>query len=166
MARVPPPVRFDPFADSDAGPSPRRRVQPSASGTIAVRWIVVAVLSVAVPAAAIAASTPMELPTPAVFQGVPGDPATDIFAPVDDSVELRVEREGTTARLTWRDDTSWHANVFYRVYRHDGPGPDTSCYISGGVALYCYVTGTPVATTRDTTFVDTPPPRTPPTGSA
>ena len=50
-----------------------------------------------------------------MFQGVPGDPATDIFAPVDDSVELRVEREGTTARLTWRDDTSWRANVFYRV---------------------------------------------------
>ena len=132
-----------------------RRVQPSTSGTIALRWIVMTVaLSVAVPAAAIAASTPMELPTPAVFQGVPGDPATDIFAPVDDSVELRVEREGTTARLTWRDDTSWHAKVFYRVYRHDGPGSDTSCYISGGVALYCYVTGTPVATTRVTTFVD------------
>jgi len=132
-----------------------RRVEPSASGTIAVRWIVVAAaLSVVVPAAAIAASTPMELPTPAVFQGVPGDPATDIFAPVDDSVELRVEREGTTARLTWRDDTSWHANVFYRVYRHDGPGADTTCYISAGVAWYCYVTGTPVATTRDTTFVD------------
>ena len=76
------------------------RVQPSASGTIAVRWIVVAVaLSVAVPAAAIAASTPMELPTPAVFQGVPGDPATDIFAPVDDSVGLRVEREGDRRQL-------------------------------------------------------------------
>jgi hypothetical protein len=131
------------------------RVEPPASGTIAVRWIVVAAaLSVAVPAAAIAASTPTELPTPAVFQGVPGDPATDIFAPVDESVELRVERQGSTARLTWRDGTSWRANVFYRVYRHDGPRSDTTCYISGGVAWYCYVTGTPIAITRDATFVD------------
>ncbi|HEU5264923.1 MAG TPA: hypothetical protein VFU34_09790 [Gaiellaceae bacterium] len=132
-----------------------KRVEPSTSGTIAVRWIAVAAaLSIALPAAAIAASSPMELPTPAVFQGVPGDPATDILAPIDESVELQVERRGTMARLTWRDDTSWRASVFYRIYRHDGPGSDTVCYISGGVALYCYVTGTPVATTRDTAFVD------------
>ncbi|HSF61545.1 MAG TPA: hypothetical protein VLA69_07605 [Gaiellaceae bacterium] len=131
------------------------RVEPSTSGTIAVRWIAVAAaLSIALPAAAIAASSPMEPPESAVFQGVPGDPATDILAPIDESVELQVERRGTMARLAWSDDTSWRANVFYRVYRHDGPGADTTCYISGGVALYCYLTGTPVATTRDTVFVD------------
>jgi hypothetical protein len=44
--------------------------------------------------------------------------------------------------------------VFYRVYRHDGPGSDTNCVVSSGVAWYCYLYGEPIATTRDLSFVD------------
>ena len=131
------------------------RLQPSESRTIAPRWIVLgAVLSVALPAVAIAASSPSEPPTPAVFQGEPGGQGSDILAPVDASVALRVEREGSATRLTCSNGTTWRAGVFYRVYRHDGPQPDTACYRSGGVAWYCYVTGTPIATTREATFLD------------
>ena len=131
------------------------RLQPSQSPAIAPRWIVVAaVLCVALPAAALAASSPADPPTPAVFQGEPGGEGSDILAPVDESVSLRVERRGTATQLTWSDGANWRGNVFYRVYRYDGPGEDTACYRSGGVAWYCYVTGTPIATTRETTFLD------------
>jgi len=131
------------------------RMQPPQAQAIAPRWIVVAAIaSVALPAAALAASSAAEPPTPAIFQGEPGGEGSDILAPVDESVTVRVEREGTATRLTWEDDANWRADVFYRVYRYDGPGEDTACYRSGGVAWYCYVKGAPVATTRDTTFVD------------
>ncbi len=132
------------------------RMRPPQTPAIAPRWIVVAaVFCVALPAAALAASSPADLPTPAVFQGEPGGEGSDILAPVDESVSLRVERKGTAADLTWSDSANWRGDVFYRVYRHDGPGEDTACFISGGTALYCYVKGTPIATTRDMTFVDT-----------
>jgi hypothetical protein len=139
------------------------RLQPSQSPAITHRWIVVAaVLAVALPAAALAASSPAEPPTPAVFQGEPGGQGSDILAPVDESVALRVERAGSATRVTWSDRTNWRGNVFYRVYRHDGPEPDTACYLSGDVAWYCYVNGAPIATTRATTFVD---PSAPPNAS-
>ena len=132
-----------------------KRVQPTESRRIAPRWIVVAaVLSVALPTVAIAASSPIDPPTPAVFQGEPGGQGSAILAPVDASVALRVEREGSATRITWSDETNWRGNVFYRVYRYDGPGEDTACYRSGGVAWYCYVKGTPITTTRETTFLD------------
>lgn len=132
------------------------RMRPPQTPTIAPRWIgVAAVLCVALPAAALAASSPADPPTPAVFQGEPGGEGSDILAPVDESVSLRVERKGTAAQLTWSDDANWRGDVFYRVYRYDGEGEDTACYSSGGVAWYCYVKGIPIATTRDTTFVET-----------
>jgi hypothetical protein len=135
------------------------RMQPPRAPTIAPRWIVVtAIACVVLPAAALAASSPSELPTPAIFQGDPGGEGSDILAPVDKSVALRVERGGTATRLTWDAGANWRAEVFYRVYRYDGSGDDTVCYISGGTAWYCYLKGTPIATTRDTTFVDTTPP--------
>jgi len=137
------------------------RMKPPRTPAIATRWIVVAaVLSVALPAVALAASSPAEPPTPAVFQGAPGGEGSDILAPVDESVELRVEREGAATRLAWNDDANWRGDVFYRVYRYDGPGEDTACFLSGGVAWYCYVKGTPIGTTRDTTFVDSSAPAT------
>jgi hypothetical protein len=137
------------------------RLEPVRSRAIATRWIVVgAILTVGLPAAAIAASSPTEPPTPAVFQGEPGGAGSDILAPIDESVALNVARHGKTTQLTWTDATSWRANVFYRVYRHDGPGEDTTCYLSGGVAWYCYITGTPIATMRDTSFIDTSGPAT------
>jgi hypothetical protein len=130
------------------------RMRPLQTPAIARRWIVVAAIGcVALPAAALAASSPAEPPTPAVLQDAPGG-GSDILAPVDESVELEVKREGTATRLKWSDD-AWRGNVFYRVYRYDGPGEDTDCNISSGVAWYCYVKGTPVATTRENTFIDT-----------
>jgi hypothetical protein len=135
------------------------RMLPTQSPAIAPRWIVLAaIVCIALPAAALAASSPAEPPTPAIFQGEPGGEGSDILAPIDESVTLNVEREGTATRLTWKDDANWRGNVFYRIYRYDGPGEDTACYRSGNVAWYCYVKGTPIATTRDTTFVDTPAP--------
>ncbi|MGH3135642.1 MAG: hypothetical protein ACRDPV_04005 [Gaiellaceae bacterium] len=130
---------------------------------IAPRWIVVAAIaSVVLPAVALAASSPAEAPTPAIFQGEPGGEGSDILAPVDESLVLTVERSGTAARLTWSDDANWRGDVFYRVYRHDGSGDDTVCYLSGGVAWYCYLKGTAVATTREQEYVD---PSSPPTAA-
>ena len=131
------------------------RLEPTKSKAVAPRWIALAaILTVALPAAAVAASTPTEPPTPAVFEGEPGGLGSDILAPIDEGIGLRVESDGASARLTWSDKTDWRADVFYRVYRHEGPEPDTVCYLSGDVAWYCYVRGTPIGTTRDTTFVD------------
>ena len=48
----------------------------------------------------------------------------------------------------------WRADVFYRVYRHDGPGDDTLCLLSASVAWYCLLNSEPIATTRDLSFVD------------
>jgi hypothetical protein len=100
---------------------------------------------------AIAASEPIQRPTPEVVQDFPG---SNILTPVDESIEVTVAREGETNRITWVDDTDWRANVFYRVYRYDGTGEDLGCLISGGTAWYCAVKGEPVGTTRDTSFVD------------
>ena len=136
-----------------------RRMESPRSAAVAPRWIAVAAIAlVALPAAALAASSPADLPTPAIFQGAPGGEGSDILAPVDESVALVVESDGTTSRLSWSDDANWRGNVFYRVYRYDGPDEDTACYLSGGVAWYCYLTGTPIATTREREFVDASPP--------
>jgi hypothetical protein len=134
------------------------RATPSASAPVAWRWIAVAAaLTVAVPAAAVAASSASTPPAPTVVQNFPG---SNILTPVDPGISLRVERRGSTRRLTWNRGASWHARVFYRVYRQDGPGGDVACLVSAGTAWYCLLNGTPIGTTRDTTFVDrSPPPR-------
>ena len=61
--------------------------------------------------------------------------------------------EGTSRRLTWTSGGPWRADVFYRVYRHDGAGDDTIC-LPSGVAWYCTLYSEPIATTRDLSFVD------------
>ena len=135
------------------------RLDAPRAPAIAPRWIVVAAIALAaLPAVALAASSPADPPTPGLFQGAPGGEGSDILAPVDESVALTVERGGATRRLTWKDDASWRGNVFYRVYRYDGNDDDTACYISGGVAWYCYLEGTLIATTRDHEYVDPSPP--------
>ena len=78
----------------------------------------------------------------------------NILTPVDDGVELRTERTGSGRLLTWTSGGAWRAGVFYRIYRYDGPGDDTVCLLSGGVAWYCFLRSQPIATTRDLTFVD------------
>jgi hypothetical protein len=135
------------------------RVSPATSqARVSWWWIaVVGGLTVAVPAAAIAASRPAEPPTPAIVQDFPG---SNILTPVDDAIRVDVEPEGSGRRITWTDDTDWRADVFYRVYRFDEPGEDLECQVSGSTAWYCLVRSTPIGTTRDTTFVDpSAPPR-------
>ena len=129
------------------------RIRPVSSPGVAPRWIVVvALLTVIVPGVAIAVSTPLELPqTKVVVQDIESG---DILTPIDDTVVLRVSRAGTGQRLTWTDGGAWRADVFYRVYRHDGPGEDTECTVADGVAVYCVIRGQPIATTRDLSFVD------------
>jgi hypothetical protein len=129
------------------------RVRPAVSPKpVARRWIVLAAsLTVALPAVAIAASEPLEPPTPEVVQDFPG---SNILTPVDDTIAVAVTREGSSSRITWVDDTDWRADVFYRVYRFDGPGDDLACLVSGSTAWYCLVKAVPIGTTREKAFVD------------
>ena len=129
------------------------RVRPVSSPRLSPRWLAVAaLLTVVVPAAAIAVSTPLDVPpTKALVQDFEGG---NILTPIDASVAVSAVRVGSGRRLTWTDGSSWRSDVFYRVYRHDGPGDDTDCYRSGGVAIYCFIRGLPIGTTRELTFLD------------
>ena len=135
---------------------PGDRVRPITTPALRVRWLVVAaILSLAVPATMIAAASPLEPPpTKAVVQDFESG---NILTPVVDDVEVTLTPEGDGKRLTWTAGGPWRANVFYRVYRTDRAGPDTVCLQSGGVAWYCHLYSAPIASTRDTTFVDTSP---------
>jgi len=126
------------------------RMRAPSTPPVAPRWLaVVAVLTVLVPATAIAVSSPLEGPALAVTQD---DAGNFILTSVDESVELRVERVAEGQRLTW-DDGPWRANVFYRVYRAEGE--DVECENTDGhPAQSCYVRGTPIATVREHEYVD------------
>ena len=126
------------------------RMRSPSSPPVALRWLAVAaVLTVLVPATAIAVSSPLEGPALAVTQD---DAGNFILTSVDESVSLRVEQVAEGQRLTWEDD-SWRANVFYRVYRAEGE--DVECENTDGhPAQSCYVRGTPIATVREHEFVD------------
>ncbi len=115
-----------------------------------------ALLTIAVPTVAIAASSPVDSPELAVFQD---DGGNFILTSVDDDIEPRTERVGSTQRVTWTAGGPWRADVFYLVYRTDGPGPDVECeHTDAATAMSCYVRSVPIATTRDPGFVDTSPP--------
>jgi hypothetical protein len=132
------------------------RLTPPSDHSVRTRWVVVAlVLMVLLPAAATAASSRIEPPTPAV---VPTGPNGGVLTPVDTSIELKAEKVGKAQRLSWTDGP-WRANVFYRVYRSTRPGGDLQCATSNGVAWSCYLYTEPIRTTRDRTFVDPSPPR-------
>ena len=132
------------------------RVQPATTTPVTIRWIGVAVaVAVVLPAGAIAVSSPLDKPqaqAKTVVQG--GFEDGNILTPVDEGVRLTVRREGTSRRLDWTSGGSWRADVFYRVYRHDGADDDTVCYQTGGRGWYCILNSAPIATTRDLTFVD------------
>ena len=127
------------------------RLRAPTSPPVARKWIVVAaVLTVLLPAVAIAASSPLEGPALAVTQD---DQGNFILTPVDEGVDVNVERVPEGRLLTWHDGP-WHANVFYRVYRAEGE--DVECENSDGhPAQSCYVRGTPIATVRERKFLDT-----------
>lgn len=133
------------------------RVAPVRSTSpVPLRWIgVAAALTIALPAVAIALSSPDEPPTRTVVQDFPG---SNILTPVDEALAVAVAEEGAGRRISWTDDTSWRADVFYRVYRYDGEGPDIDCGTSGETAWYCIEKGVPIATTRERTYLDASPP--------
>jgi hypothetical protein len=126
------------------------RVRPPSSPPVARRWIAVAaVLTVALPAVAIAASSPLEGASRALTQD---DAGNFILTSVDDGVTLRVERGAEGNRLTW-DDGPWRADVFYRVYRADGE--DTECENTDGhPAQSCYFIGTLLESVAGREYLD------------
>ena len=131
------------------------RVRPATAAPVAPRWIVVAaILLVILPGAAIAASTPLGKPQAQARTVVQNLGGANILTPVDDSLRMDVEQEGASRRLTWTSGGPWRANVFYRVYRHEGDGADTNCLLSGGTAWYCFLQSELIATTRELSFVD------------
>jgi hypothetical protein len=130
------------------------RLRPPAPPPLRRRWLAVAgALTVAVPAAAIAASSPLEPPpTKAVVQ--PFETGSSILTPVLSGLDVEVTREGAANRVTWSGDGPWRADVFYRVYRAAGPEEDTECLLSGGTAWYCSLRGEVIGTTRARELVD------------
>jgi hypothetical protein len=129
------------------------RVRPmSLREPVRVRWIAVAAaVTVVLPALAIAVSTPLgQTQEQTVVQDFEGG---NILTPVDEAVNLTIAGDGPARRLTWTGGGTWRADVFYRVYRIDGPD-DTTCLLSGGVAWYCILDSEPIGTTRARTFVD------------
>ena len=131
------------------------RARPPKPAMIEWRWVATAAaVALAVPLVFIGASDRIKPPTPAIVQPT-GSDAT-ILTPVDDGISVRVERMGSSRRVTWSPG-SWRASVFYRVYRTDRPGDDTQCALSESVSWSCYLISPPIATTREPVFVDTSP---------
>jgi hypothetical protein len=119
-----------------------------------MRWVGVAiVLTLLVPAAATAASSLVEPPTPAI---VPYVPSGDILTPVDTEIEVTTEPADDGLRLSWTGGP-WRADVFYRVFRDTSPDGDLECSTSNDYAWICYVFGELIGTTRDRSFVDADP---------
>ncbi len=108
------------------------------------------VLTAVVPAVATAASSRIEPPTPAVVQEFPSG---NILTPIDDQIDVSVESVDGGRSITWSDPIS-RADVYYRVYRSEGP-EDVQCALSASSAWSCYLRATPIATTQDREYVDT-----------
>jgi len=131
------------------------RRAPPADDPVRARWVAIAlVLTVLLPAAATAASSPITPPTPAI---VPVTASAEMLTPVDTGIALTTERVGKGTRLSWKDGP-WRANVFYRVYRSTRPDGDLQCETRNSVAGACTFHGEPIGTTRNREFVDANPP--------
>jgi hypothetical protein len=127
---------------------PRR--DPPADRPVRMRWVALAaVLTLAVPAAATAASSLVDPPTPAI---VPYVPSGEILTPVDTDLEVTTEPVDGGLRLTWTGGP-WRADVFYRVYRATLPDGGLQCSTSNDYAWVCYLIAEPLATTRERSFV-------------
>jgi hypothetical protein len=130
-----------------------RLAPPPLGSRIAWRWVVLAVATtVLVPAIATAATQPIEPPSPPALTQYAGQ--ATILTPVDEGIALEVSSKAGANVLRWTVDTDWRADVFYRVFRSDGAGPDTSCSTEANVAWSCYLQGAAIGTTRGPEFVD------------
>jgi len=131
------------------------RLEPPRTRPVGRRALVVAaLLTVVVPAAAIAASSPSTGPERAVVQD---DAGNFVLTSIDDGVELEVSPAPGGQLLRWTSGGPWRANVFYRVYRSEDEGTDCE-HNEGSTAVYCFVRAVPVATTRETEYLDPAPP--------
>jgi hypothetical protein len=130
------------------------RLHPMSAPPVATRWIVVSLLgTVGLPALATAASVQIAPPSPpALVQET--ESGTTILTPVDEGISLEVTRRGSGNELRWAVKSDWRANVFFRVYRADTKDDDILCVTAENAAWNCYLKSTPIATTREQTFVD------------
>lgn len=132
------------------------RLRPPPAAPVARRWVVLAAaLTVAIPAAATAVSEQIKPPAPRAIVQTTAT-ATTLLTPVDDEIDLRVERDGTELRLTW-SDPAWRSKVFYRIYRTDGEAPDVECVTRENAAWDCILRSASIGTTRERVFVDPSP---------
>jgi hypothetical protein len=131
------------------------RARPPAARPIRPRWVVLAaIVTVAVPAVATAAASRIEPPTPAVVQEFSSG---NILTPVDEDIHVQAQRVGSGQRITWTSG-SWHAKVFYKVYRSERPGSDVQCALSSGVSWACYLRTKVIQTTAGSSYTDPSPP--------
>jgi len=109
-----------------------------------------AIVLAGIPLAWVAVSSPISTAREAVL-------LDGILTPVDESkIGAAVTARGEARRITW-NRRSWPSDVFYRVYRTAGAGPDVDCPPTGGAAQ-CNVTMLLLGTTRSTEFLDLSPP--------
>lgn len=129
------------------------RLRAPSSPPVPLRWAGLALLvSVVVPAVATAASSRLAPPDPpAIVQYFEG--AATILTPVDESIVVRVVRDGESNRVTWTVP-DWRGDVFYRVYRAPDASSALFCATDRNVIWNCYVEGTVVGTTPLTELVD------------
>jgi hypothetical protein len=134
------------------------RLSPPTSSPLRSRWIaMLAVVTVLVPAIATAAATPIEPPSPPALVQDLG--TSTILTPVDESIEVETAADAAGGTvITWTVADDWRANVFYRLYRSVGDGPDTLCSTEQEVSWSCYLKAEIIGTTRELTFVDASPP--------
>jgi hypothetical protein len=120
-------------------------VRPARRRSVALTAVVLG----AIPIALVSVATTVSDPNRVVI-------VNEILVPVDaDAVGLRVERSGSTQRLTWRTPTD-RARVFYHVYRTPaGVATDTFCFETG--ATQCKLNSTALTRTRNTSYVDNAP---------
>lgn len=127
------------------------RLRPPLSGPVAWRWVVVAAaVTIALPTVAIAASSPSTRPERAVFRD---DAGNFIMTPIAEDVTLEVEQTADGRALTWTAGGPWLGDVFYRIYRQEGQ--DVECvHADGAISVYCFIRSVPIATTRETMYLD------------
>lgn len=132
------------------------RLRPPPVSALRPAWVaVVAAVTVAVPAVTFAAASPVDSPRLAVFQD---DVDNYILTSIEEDVEVTATTTDAGVEVRWTSGGPWRSDVFYRVYRAD-PELEIECEQSdGAVAYYCYLRSTPVATTRELSWVDPAPP--------
>jgi hypothetical protein len=113
-------------------------------------FVVLGVLFVAIPLAAILAPRPLAADAPeAVSIG-------SILTPVDDEIRVTVTPDGERRTVTWAHPDFGPTDVFYRVYRTDLQGHDVEC--STHRSPQCLLTMVLLTTTREARYVDGSPP--------